>query len=805
MAGVRISEGVLVTEADQQAHKALVDDFLSRLSPDQRAEMALHQRVVTVSTAMPPQRPALQNAGSPGTPVAIGTAPCRRCKKPTLTARAFLELCEQAGFVVDWGAGAVRASLGGFTVVGSVPDVEANLHQRRAMQQQSLESLEDQKGFRCVRCGAIYCMRCLFRYAPSHHKGGKACPNCGGMFEALDQGDEGVPSISATPVPAEARPALDGSDSVSTATRADDIELTLALTAMIEHVRVMIERVRRSERPALNIALEYLTPWLLFLCPLAAWLGLQFGFGFRWWTALLLGGLGGFVAVFVLIDLIRVVERDGGWEKRLLAAVEAAFRRRFPDRNETRNAALRALSELSISPSLSMPDPEAFVWDTLTSLQYVQYGGETESSPANARADLLTARTDAAVENMRALVQEMAAFTRQQLDILRSAWPESDDVGPPDRGGFRLGLVCDAPEFEMGLVPLCSDEEVIFTMDNSSESAAQDTLAAIVATDRRIILCRDWRARPFQWTDIPYCYVETVRIRKSSLQSRVGLVIFDLEDGDIRFVPSDAPDLWGGFFAQLVKLSGAPQYRRSAATPDFETAKREWAEWTRRWAERMNESQGKQIVESHNRGITDACGKTFLEVQNRGTTHDTWEVANAYWLAHMFSDIGAWVLYEFVDGKAAREALLEVDCIHEAADTGNLICTEVLVFGVYQRNDRKYEAVLLGKGLSHERWAAARESFLRHGGRCKSEREPEQTQAAPAPTKAAWPESVVFLEEQRRQMLGQTMIYRVHRAPDAESAKAFLERNPVTEEHLYLVVETPEGSFCRDRLGIYEE
>jgi len=49
------------------------------------------------------------------------------------------------------------------------------------------------------------------------------------------------------------------------------------------------------------------------------------------------------------------------------------------------------------------------------------------------------------------------------------------------------------------------------------------------------------------------------------------------------------------------------------------------------------------------------------------------------------------------------------------------------------------------------------------------------------------------------------MIYRVHKAPDAASAKAFLEQNPVTKQFYYIVVETPEGNYCRDIQGMYKE
>ena len=50
-----------------------------------------------------------------------------------------------------------------------------------------------------------------------------------------------------------------------------------------------------------------------------------------------------------------------------------------------------------------------------------------------------------------------------------------------------------------------------------------------------------------------------------------------------------------------------------------------------------------------------------------------------------------------------------------------------------------------------------------------------------------------------------TMTFRVFKAPDAVSAKSFLQKNPVNRIFHYLVVETPEGNYGRDIDGIYKE
>lgn len=66
-------------------------------------------------------------------------------------------------------------------------------------------------------------------------------------------------------------------------------------------------------------------------------------------------------------------------------------------------------------------------------------------------------------------------------------------------------------------------------------------------------------------------------------------------------------------------------------------------------------------------------------------------------------------------------------------------------------------------------------------------------------------DKIVFVREDRRLTYGQTMIYQIYRGPDAATAKAFLQQNPVTRQYYYIVVETPEGNYARDIYGIYKE
>lgn len=69
----------------------------------------------------------------------------------------------------------------------------------------------------------------------------------------------------------------------------------------------------------------------------------------------------------------------------------------------------------------------------------------------------------------------------------------------------------------------------------------------------------------------------------------------------------------------------------------------------------------------------------------------------------------------------------------------------------------------------------------------------------------AEPDEVTFVREDHRQVMGEDAIYRIHKCPDAASAKAFLKKNPVDRKFYHIVVETPEGNYCRDIQGIYKE
>ena len=198
--------------------------------------------------------------------------------------------------------------------------------------------------------------------------------------------------------------------------------------------------------------------------------------------------------------------------------------------------------------------------------------------------------------------------------------------------------------------------------------------------------------------------------------------------------------------------------------------------------------------------------KVFTEKDNMGSRHDTFSLATSYWMARLTSPKkDPYVMFVFDNANSAREALLELPCIHVAEDSNKLICTEVLIFGYYPVDGGKYEAIICGDDLTYELWDQAKASFAKHGGTRKNDLEPEKHHTPAKSPPAIKPDKVIFVREDRQQRMGETMIYRIHKAPNAASAQAFLQQNPVTRQFYYLVVETPEGNYCRDIQGIYKE
>ena len=218
-------------------------------------------------------------------------------------------------------------------------------------------------------------------------------------------------------------------------------------------------------------------------------------------------------------------------------------------------------------------------------------------------------------------------------------------------------------------------------------------------------------------------------------------------------------------------------------------------------------SSKKTIEENHSDEKNKKPLKEEESLINRGDRHDHLDQAVIYWTNRMTSvKKDPYVMFTFDKEEDAHDALLELPCIHQGEDK-KLICTEYLIYGYYQQTDGRYEAVICGEELSHELWEKAKVSFEKHHGKIKNDLEPEIETQQMDHKKVGHPEKVHFIRQDVMPSPSgnATCTYRIHKGPDAESARAFLEKNPVTKDFFYLVVETPEGNFGRDINGIYKE
>jgi hypothetical protein len=104
---------------------------------------------------------------------------CKRCNKATLTRQQFInELADKHSIKVDYNT--LNPILSG-VFVGGYNSFEAKKNQILA----TYKDIEKKRAFKCISCGEVYCMDCLFRFAPSHANGGKACFSCNGTFTEI--------------------------------------------------------------------------------------------------------------------------------------------------------------------------------------------------------------------------------------------------------------------------------------------------------------------------------------------------------------------------------------------------------------------------------------------------------------------------------------------------------------------------------------------------------------------------------------------------------------------------------------------
>ncbi len=186
---------------------------------------------------------------------------------------------------------------------------------------------------------------------------------------------------------------------------------------------------------------------------------------------------------------------------------------------------------------------------------------------------------------------------------------------------------------------------------------------------------------------------------------------------------------------------------------------------------------------------------------NKGTCYRDEQHAQTTWsLTHMLSYTPV-VIYRFTTLDAARLAILGLSYILEVADTKELITSEPIEFGCYRNAQGQGEVIICGQALTREQWQEAKEKLAASGGTVYKEQEPRETIKKPAPEASTETNTCKFVRKEQNGM----NTYEIYKGASRTAATEFLQAHPVNKPLHYIVVETPEGNFGRDKDGIYQE
>lgn len=217
--------------------------------------------------------------------------------------------------------------------------------------------------------------------------------------------------------------------------------------------------------------------------------------------------------------------------------------------------------------------------------------------------------------------------------------------------------------------------------------------------------------------------------------------------------------------------------------------------------------------------------KVYKSSDNVGTTYSDHNKVDAAWQAqgmmfgkgakvHMTTNTPEGVIekdivskgrpficYTYDNEQAAREGMSSLSFIKTASDTHEFISLETLEFGCYETETKgTWEIILWGDSLTPDLFKECDTKLSAAGGKKKGERKPAAQTSADKPK----PVKVVKPTYLRTDQQGPNT-YEVYKAPSKASALEFLKTKTVTRGLYYVVIETPEGNWGKDKDGIYQE
>ena len=202
----------------------------------------------------------------------------------------------------------------------------------------------------------------------------------------------------------------------------------------------------------------------------------------------------------------------------------------------------------------------------------------------------------------------------------------------------------------------------------------------------------------------------------------------------------------------------------------------------------------------------------FEESDNLGTRCDTESRGNAYFVSLFQKDPEPILFYFFNTEAQAIKALSEVSCIEVAKDSGKLISTKILTFGVFpaveEDDHRTWAALIAGNNLTHDLWSEARDCFVANGGRMRREDNPHKSAKkqyqSGKQNLADTSGEVTFVRDINLANHGGIGTKKIYKAMSKESAIRYLKSKTISQAYYYIEIETPSGWVGKDKDGVYE-
>lgn len=201
----------------------------------------------------------------------------------------------------------------------------------------------------------------------------------------------------------------------------------------------------------------------------------------------------------------------------------------------------------------------------------------------------------------------------------------------------------------------------------------------------------------------------------------------------------------------------------------------------------------------------------WLKQRPRGRFHALRvDAEREFWGPAGTNPLCRYVAYWYAEEGDARSALAHLSFIEDRGFSKPMLCTPDLDFGVYREveNEReRYIAFVGGPALTHMLWREANVRLGRHeeASEHKVSDPPERRAVVPDPATVGGKAASVELMREGEGEGDDFAYYYRFKAPNKESAQAYLKKVAVAEPGLFVVVETPEGHWGKDLRGIYRE